>query len=172
MVVIFHDRRGDRMILRQPNSLIAAAVIGVFSFAVLVFLLVMALRDGSAGLFWFVLVLCLGMAALFAWLIAKVATDVVATFDGGTRTVTIRRIAPWRTQTETLAFDDVYVEAQERSQLIWYGGINFSSRRYYGIAISLPRERTLWLSPAPETECYDMARQVMTLIRRPRAQPA
>ena len=35
MVVIFHDRRGDRMILRQPNSLIAAAVIGVFSFAVL-----------------------------------------------------------------------------------------------------------------------------------------
>jgi hypothetical protein len=112
------------------------------------------------------------MGIVLLWAIVKVATDVVATFDGATRTVTICRAAPWRTQIETVGFDAVHVEAQRRTRLFWYGGLNAFQSNYFGIAVILPGERTLWLSDVPEAECYDMCRQVLTLIRRPTARPA
>jgi hypothetical protein len=172
MVVIFHDRRGDRLMLRQPNSLFGAALLGVFALALLVVLPVMALRENIDFLAWFLVLLCVGFGIFIVWAGVKVATEIVAIFDGRTRTMTIRYTAPWRTRIETLPFEEVFVEAQQRSRLFWYGGIDAFVRSYYGISIGLPRERTVWLGDASETACYDMARQVMTLILRPAAGPA
>ena len=79
---------------------------------------------------------------------------------------------PLSVASDTVGFDDVRdVAAQARTRWTGYGNIPMPET-YYGIEITLPGERKVWMHDSSEQGCHDMARQIMTMIRRPRERSA
>ncbi len=104
---IFHDRKADRITIVQEAHRILAwvllapmgaffAVLGVYSWFA---------AEYGAGL---LAVLCAASAVAMLWLAAWAMTEIVATFDGPTRVLTVRRERPWGTSSQAIAFADVY----------------------------------------------------------------
>ena len=115
----YHDRATDRTFVTQPQH----PVVGSF-------LLVMAV--GFAGLalamtyvekerewwFWFLLSLCVGFAAFLLRMFLEAFTEIVLTFDGKSRTLTVGRTRPWRKMNQIFRFEDIIEVVGRRSTII------------------------------------------------------
>jgi hypothetical protein len=168
---LFHDRRTDRLILRQETHPIVAALALVFAlacFAASIFIL----RADNDVVAWLFAGFMVAGGLYLVWNSVLLMTEIVATFDGAARTLSIRRRRPWQATSHDVGFDKVaHVEAMDRNR--WTGrGIALARETYYGIEIALADDRRYWMSETTESECRDMARQIMTMIRRPAERPA
>lgn len=169
---LFHDRPTDRLILRQEHHPLGAAVMLMFAIGFLG-LAVFIVREHNDLAAWLLAGLTIGGGIYLLWHGLLLVTETVATFDAAARTLTIRRTRPWRVASQSASFDDVaYIEAQARGRWTGYGGDIPGRQTYHGIEITLAGERKLWMYEAKESECYDMARQIMTMIRRPKERSA
>lgn len=163
---LFHDRREDRLILRQPEQRLGAAILFIMAIGCFVGP-VFVLRENADAVAWLLAALLVLVGIYCLWNGIKAITEVVATFDGGTRMLTIRRTRPWRAASQSVAFDDVFdVATQARTRWTGHTGIPFPET-YYGIEIALAGERKVWMHESAESECDSMARQVLAMIRRP-----
>ena len=103
----FHDRKADRItMIQEAHPIVAWAVIVPFALVVAFGGVHTWMDEGLAfklfGLSFF------GMAAFLAWLAVFALTEMVATFDGKTRTLTIRRTRPWGESSKAIPFAEIF----------------------------------------------------------------
>jgi hypothetical protein len=115
----YHDRGLDRTFVTQPRHPVVGSL-----------LLVMALVFGGLAVampymekerewwFWFLLALCLGAAAFLLRMFLEAFTEIVLTFDGRSRTLTVGYTRPWRKTTQTFRFEDIVDVADRRTTII------------------------------------------------------
>ena len=92
--------------------------------------------------FWFLLTLCVGFAAFLLRMFLEAFTEIVLTFDGRSRTLTVDRTRPWRKTNQVFRFEDIVDAADRQSTIIapdaslyvwvarsWWLDITLSSNR-------------------------------------------
>jgi hypothetical protein len=160
----FHDRRTDRLFLTEPAHPVAAIVI--LSFAVMFSALGVALPwlETERGWRWLFAAVCIVLVVVLLRLSVRAFTEMVATFDGRSRTLTVTRTQPWRRTEQAFRFEDVVaVGCRESTALdavdyvIWF-------RTDYSLEITLAGDRRMRLRANGKAECDDAVRQVRHLM--------
>lgn len=154
---IFHDRKADQITLVQPGHPISAWGVYVPSAAVMAVAAVFAWME--EGLVAKVLaIVCLAAVAVLLRLAVWALTGTVASFDGETRILTIRRTRPWGTSRDTVAFADVFDVVTTEFSLIVY--------QEYRMDIVFADERTLRLRSTGANDVEDALLELRLMIRR------
>ena len=160
---IFHDRKNDRILVVQVGYPIVAWA-AVFPFGVFF---------AGAGIYaWMedgdfvsklLVLICFASAAAFFWMTPWAATEIVATFDGKTRTLSIARKRPWGTSHEVVSFDDVFDVVTASFMLL--------DSRENRVDILLSGERRVRLRSTGAKEIENALVDVRALMRRPASLP-
>jgi hypothetical protein len=165
---LFDDRRTDRLFLSQEDHRIGATIMLLLAVACWISPYFILREHNYTSSWWFAGFMVVAGLVLARGAV-KAMTETVATFDGAARTLTIRRARPWRVTSDSVGFDDVLdVAAQSRMRWTAHGNVPMPET-YYGIEITRAGRRRVWMYDSTETACHDMARQIMTMIRRPAA---
>jgi hypothetical protein len=160
----FYDRKADRLFVTEPaHPVIASAIL---AFAVVWAVLCGALPSMETERVWLLLfeAVCVAMTVFLLWAALKTFTEVVVTFDGPGRTLSIVRTRPWRRTEENFGFADI-VAVDTRRRLVPDAIGNFIWFAVkYSLEITLAGDRRISLSANGETESDDTVRQAGQLI--------
>lgn len=153
----FHDHKADRIVAHQPGHIVGWVLVAA---AVLV----------APACFWALTIttsggvaIVIGAAFLAAVLLlfgAMALTAITATFDGTSRSLTIRRDRPWRSTVDSVPFADV--RGVTASRHWWLDATE------YRFEIALAGDRTVKVRCKPEDEpaVQDAAVAINRFIRR------
>lgn len=153
----FHDRKADRItMVQEAHPIVGWAIVVPFALVAAFGGVHAWMDEGLAfklfGLFFF------GIAVFMAWLAVLALTEMVATFDGKTRTLTIRRTRPWGESSKAIPFAEIFDVVTSD---FWF--IEYIEHR---VDILLAGERKVRLRSNGEKEIESALVDVRSLIRR------
>jgi hypothetical protein len=162
----FHDRRTGRTVVTQEAHPVVASVVlaGAIGFVALCVAMPFIEKD-PGGWLWLLEAMCIAFVGFLLRMSVQTFTEIVAAFDGNSRTVTVSRTRPWRHAEQIVRYEDV-VEVASRTRTIiapdasWFIWV----ARFHSLVITLADGRRIRLQGDEEAECDEAARQINRLI--------
>jgi hypothetical protein len=160
----YYDRTTHRTFVTEPAHPVVAWVIVALAVCSVALPIVIPPRDTPTALV--VGGVCLAaFAAFLLWMAARAFTEVVATFDGKARSLTVTRTRPWQRTEQTFPYEDIIgVAARENLALNSIDHISWvflvSFRKDYKLEIMLTGGRDIRLRADGETESDEAVKQI------------
>jgi hypothetical protein len=163
----FYDRRTDRTFITQTAHPVVASVVLAVAVAFVVLCVAMPfIETDPGGWLWLLEAMCIAFVIFLLRLSVQEFTEIAATFDAVSRTLTVSRTQPWGRTKQTCRYEEIIDVARRKSTLIAPDASGYIwNASLYSLEMTLVSGRRIRLRANTEAECDDAVRQVYRLIR-------
>jgi len=163
----FHDRRTDRTFVTQPAQPVVASFVLALAIAWVALCVAMPfIEKDPGGWLWLLEAMSIAFVIFLLRLSLQAFTEIVATFDAASRTLTVDRMRPWGRKEQTFRYGDIVDVASRKSTLIGPDASGFIwVASLHRLEITLASGRRVWLRANTQAERDDAVRQIRSLIR-------
>src|SRR5262249_38554105 len=152
----FYDRRADRLFVTEAAHPVAAWAILACAAVFVALCVAMPFMEKERGWLLLLEAMCIAFVAFLLFYCMRTFTEVVATFDGKGRSLTVTRTQPWRRTEQIFRFEDIVsVDTVEYASL---DGLDYpiGFRWSYRLEITLGDDRPIPLRATDQTESDDV----------------